>query len=49
MRVDAEFRRPVRTILHTCIPLADGSGLAARIWLPEGTEDHRRSKTTRSR
>jgi uncharacterized protein len=30
--------RPVREIEHTWIPLADGTRLAARIWLPEDAE-----------
>ncbi|CAM5776862.1 hydrolase [Labrys miyagiensis] len=29
---------PIRTIEHFFIPLADGTRLAARIWLPEGAE-----------
>ncbi len=33
-----EFPRPVREIEHTLIPLADGTRLAARIWLPEDAE-----------
>jgi putative CocE/NonD family hydrolase len=33
-----EFPRAIRTIEHTLIPLADGTKLAARIWLPEDAE-----------
>ncbi|MBN9563907.1 MAG: CocE/NonD family hydrolase [Alphaproteobacteria bacterium] len=32
------FPRPVREIEHVLIPLADGTRLAARIWLPEDAE-----------
>lgn len=39
MSVRTEFPRPVREIEHTWIPLADGTRLAARIWLPEDAED----------
>jgi putative CocE/NonD family hydrolase len=37
--VRTEFPRRVRRIDHTWIPLADGTRLAARIWLPEDAED----------
>ncbi len=33
-----KFLRPVREIEHTLIPLADGTRLAARIWLPEDAD-----------
>ena len=33
-----DFPRAVRRIDHTWIPLADGTRLAARIWLPEDAE-----------
>ncbi|MBI1779287.1 MAG: CocE/NonD family hydrolase [Proteobacteria bacterium] len=35
MRVVSTFPRAVREIQHQWIPLADGTKLAARIWLPE--------------
>ena len=38
MRVVDELPRPVRTIDHIWIPLADGTRLGARIWLPEDAE-----------
>ena len=38
MQVRTEFPRPIRTIANTYIPLADGTRLAARIWLPEDAE-----------
>ncbi len=38
MQIRTEFPRPTRTIANTFIPLADGTGLAARIWLPEDAE-----------
>src|SRR6476469_1566301 len=38
MRVRTEFPRPTRTIANTFIPLADGTRLAARLWLPENAE-----------
>ena len=36
--VQQDFPRRVREIEHTLIPLADGTRLAARIWLPEDAE-----------
>ena len=38
MRVRTEFPREVREIEHLWIPLADGTRLAARIWLPADAE-----------
>ncbi|HEY7454950.1 MAG TPA: CocE/NonD family hydrolase, partial [Thermoleophilaceae bacterium] len=38
MRVVTELPRPVRKIDHVWIPLADGTRLGARIWLPEDAE-----------
>jgi uncharacterized protein len=38
MRVVSELPRAVRTIDHVWIPLADGTRLGARIWLPEDAE-----------
>jgi putative CocE/NonD family hydrolase len=38
-RIRADFPRRVREIEHTWIPLADGTRLAARIWLPEDAEE----------
>jgi uncharacterized protein len=38
MQIRSEFPRPTRTIANTFIPLADGTKLAARIWLPEDAE-----------
>ena len=38
MQIRTEFPRPTRTIANTFIPLADGTKLAARIWLPEDAE-----------
>lgn len=35
-----EFPRPVREIEHLVIPLSDGTGLAARIFLPADAEAH---------
>ena len=34
----SEFPHPIRETLNTWIPLADGTRLAARIWLPEDAE-----------
>ncbi len=39
MRIRTEFPRRVRELEHLWIPLADGTRLAARIWLPEDAED----------
>ncbi|HYY76288.1 MAG TPA: CocE/NonD family hydrolase, partial [Gaiellaceae bacterium] len=39
MGIRTEFPRRVREIEHTWILLADGTRLAARIWLPEDAED----------
>ena len=39
MGIRTDFPRNVREIEHTWIPLADGTRLAARIWLPEDAED----------
>ena len=39
MRVVGELPRPVRMIDHVWIPLADGTRLGARIWLPEDAEE----------
>ena len=38
MRIVRDLPRPVRTIDHVWIPLADGTRLGARIWLPEDAE-----------
>jgi len=38
MRVVTDLPRPVRVIDHVWIPLADGTRLGARIWLPEDAE-----------
>ena len=38
MGVRIDFPRAVRRIDHTWIPLADGTRLSARIWLPEDAE-----------
>jgi predicted acyl esterase len=38
MRVVTDLPRPVRTLDHVWIPLADGTRLGARIWLPEDAE-----------
>ena len=38
MGVVTDFPRRVRRVDHTWIPLADGTRLAARIWLPEDAE-----------
>ncbi len=35
-----EFPRRIREIPHLLVPLADGTPLAARIWLPEDAEAH---------
>jgi len=39
MQIRTEFPRPTRTIANTFIPLADGTRLAARIWLPKDAEE----------
>jgi len=38
MRVVKELPRPVRRIDHVWIPLSDGVGLGARIWLPDDAQ-----------
>jgi uncharacterized protein len=38
MLVRTDFERRVRTIASTWIPLADGTRLSARIWLPDDAE-----------
>jgi len=38
MRVRTEYPRAVRELPHVWIPLADGTRLAARVWLPEDAE-----------
>ncbi|MBL1376485.1 CocE/NonD family hydrolase [Zobellella iuensis] len=38
MHIKRNFPHPVREIEHLMIPLADGTRLAARIWLPEDAE-----------
>jgi len=38
MRIKTTYPRAIREIAHVWIPLADGSRLAARIWLPEDAE-----------
>ena len=38
MRIRTDFERRVRTIANTWITLADGTRLAARIWLPDDAE-----------
>jgi len=38
MRIVTEFPRPVREIENIWIPLADGTRLAARVWLPDDAE-----------
>ncbi|MDX1465710.1 MAG: CocE/NonD family hydrolase, partial [Halomonas sp.] len=38
MHVKHDFPHAVREIPHLEIPLADGTRLAARLWLPEGAE-----------
>ncbi len=38
MKIRSEFPREVREIEHAWIPLAGGTRLAARIWLPEDAE-----------
>ena len=40
MKVVSTFARPVREIENVFIPLADGTRLAARIWLPEDAVQH---------
>ena len=39
LRTRDDFPRRVRTVENAWIPLADGTRLAARIWLPEDSED----------
>ena len=39
MRVVSDLPRRVRRIDHTWIPLADGTRLGARVWLPEDAEE----------
>ena len=38
MRIVTEFPRPVREIENLWVPLADGTRLAARVWLPEDAD-----------
>jgi hypothetical protein len=38
--IKTAFPHPIRVIEHSWIPLADGTRLAARIWLPEDAEQH---------
>ncbi len=38
MRIKTAYPRAIREIAHVWIPVADGSRLAARIWLPEDAE-----------
>ncbi len=38
MRIRSDFPRQVREIENVWVPMADGSRLAAKIWLPEGAE-----------
>nr|WP_263281390.1 CocE/NonD family hydrolase [Halotalea alkalilenta] len=40
MKTRTEFPHRVREIEHTLITLADGTRLAARIWLPEDADEH---------
>ncbi|MDT8893894.1 CocE/NonD family hydrolase [Halomonas sp. I1] len=40
MNVKTDFPHRIREIEHLEIPLADGTRLAARIWLPEDAESH---------
>lgn len=40
MRIKTDFPHPIREIENTWIPLADGTRLAARIWMPEDAEQH---------
>lgn len=40
MRIKSDFPRPIREIENTWIPLADGTRLAARIWLPQDAEQN---------
>ena len=43
MRVVSDLPRPVRRIDHVWIPLADGTRLGARIWLPGGRRGRSRA------
>ncbi len=40
MKTVAEFPFAIKEIEHTMIPLSDGTGLAARIWMPEGAAEN---------
>ncbi len=40
MQIQTSFPHPIREIENAWIPLADGSRLAARIWLPVDAETH---------
>lgn len=40
MRTVSDLPRRVRVIEHVTLPGADGTRLAARIWMPEDAEDH---------
>lgn len=40
MGIKTDFPHPIREIENTWIPLADGTRLAARIWLPEDAEQN---------
>src|SRR4051794_1385627 len=39
VRIVTDFPHSQRVIDHTWIPLADGTRLSARIWLPDGAEE----------
>ena len=38
--VVTDFPYRVRVVPHAWVPMADGARLAAKLWLPEGAEDH---------
>ena len=40
MEIQTQFPHPVKEINHFYIPLADGTRLAGRMWLPEDAEDN---------
>ncbi|MCA9922419.1 MAG: acetylxylan esterase, partial [Anaerolineales bacterium] len=40
MKIKTDFPYRIREIENTWIPLADGTRLAARIWLPEDAEQN---------
>ena len=40
MKTVTDFPHQVRIVEHEWIPMSDGCRLAAKLWIPEGAEDH---------